>query len=88
MASEAGLGGLAAAGVWQYFVQGGAAAVVSELLFAAFCLYVATQASKTEDKTVDDGVTLVPSNKSFDGTSDLSDTFETSSISEVSGWED
>jgi hypothetical protein len=88
MASEAGFGGLAAAGVWQYFVQGGAVAVVSELLFAAVCLYVATQASKTEDKAVDDGETLVPSDKSFNGTSDLSDTFETSSISEVSSWED
>lgn len=51
MAGEAAIGGLAAAGAWKYFVQGGSIAIVSEVLFAAFCIYVATQATKTEVTT-------------------------------------
>eukprot|EP00980_Cylindrotheca_fusiformis_P005324 scaffold1138_cov128-Cylindrotheca_fusiformis.AAC.6 len=53
-AGEAVIGGLAAAGVWKYFVQGGTLAVMSELLFAAFCVFLATRAAKPQNPTLGD----------------------------------
>jgi hypothetical protein len=41
-------GGFAGFAVWKYVASGGAMAVVSELLFAAFCIYLAAQTSKQE----------------------------------------
>lgn len=49
-----GLGGLAASGYWKFFVKGGATALVSELLFAAFCVYLATRSTKSEDISIQD----------------------------------
>ena len=46
-----GIGGLTASGFMNFFVKGGAAVLLSEILFVTICAYLVAQSNKSEDIT-------------------------------------